>query len=246
MSNIFSNNYLVNRPIELAMQKYARLFSSTQQVLDIGCGYMPYKKFFSCRYIGADPLSSVQPDIICEAWQIPYPDQSFDGIILNQSLEHILRPAATAKEVYRLLKPGGSLIVTTPQTMKNHSVAISSADAPFKNFNLLDQPYWQNDFFRFTKYGLIALFQRFDITDIHETTGYFGSLFQLINYFFASLTYRHQLLAPVYFLNNITGLLCDLIARAYIDQKLPYSQKFNYFIFSSLTINLIMIAKKPQ
>jgi SAM-dependent methyltransferase len=228
------------------MQKFARLFSPSQQVLDIGCGYMPYKKFFSCHYVGADPLPNVHPDVTCNAWQVPYPDQSFDGIILNQSLEHILRPKATAKEVYRLLKPGGHLIVTTPQTMKNHSVAIPATDAPFKNFNLLNQPYWQNDFFRFTKYGLIALFHQFAITDIYETTGYFASIFQLINYFFASTTTKHNLLSPFYFLNNIGGITCDLAARTYINLKLPLASKFNHFAYYSLTINLIMIAKKPH
>lgn len=246
MSNIFSNNYLVNRPIELAMQKFARLFATSQQILDIGCGFMPYKKFFTCHYVGADPLPDVHPDVVCDAWHVPYPNQSFDGIILNQSLEHILRPAATVKEVYRLLKPGGYLIVTTPQTMKNHSVAIPSTQAPFHNFNLLVQPYWQNDFFRYTKYGLIALFHQFAITDIYETSGYFGSIFQLINYFLASLTKDHRLFSPLYFLNNVAGSACDLAARTYIKLKLPNARKFNYFVFYSLTINLIMIAKKPH
>ena len=246
MSNIFSNNFLVNRPIELAMQAYASLFSPDQQVLDLGCGFMPYKKYFSCRYVGADPLTTVRPDVICSAWQVPYPDQSFDGLILNQSLEHIRYPAATVKEVYRLLKPGGRLIVTTPQTMKNHSVAIAAADAPLHNFDHDSLPYWQNDFWRFTKYGLIALFHQFTILEVRETSGYIGSIFQLFNYFVASATKRHRLLAPVYFVNNLAGLTCDLLARSLISLDLPVTRKFNHYIYSSLTINLIMLAQKPR
>lgn len=246
MSHLFSNNFLVNRPIELAMQKFAARFSAQHQVLDIGCGYKPYQHFFPCRYVGADPLPAVHPDIVCPAWRVPCPDQFFEGIILNQSLEHILRPAATIKEVYRLLKPGGYLIITAPQTMKNHSVAIPSTDAPFQNFDRQAQPYWQNDFFRFTKYGLISLCRRFSIIDIYETTGYFGSIFQLFNYFFASTTRQHSYLAPIYFLNNVAGLTLDRLARFYITFNLPLANKFNYFIFSSLTINLILIAQKPK
>lgn len=246
MSHLLSNNYLVNRPIELAMKKFATRFSASHQVLDIGCGQMPYRHFFICRYVGADPLSSIHPDLICPAWHIPCPDNAFDGIILNQSLEHIRRPFATIKEVYRLLKPGGFLIITAPQTMKNHSVAVSSVKAPWHNFDTRIHPYWQNDFFRFTKYGLISLCHRFSIIDLYETTGYFGSILQLFNYFFASTTRQHSYLSPIYFLNNLAGLTLDYLARSYIVLNLPFAKKFNYFIFSSLTINLILVAQKPR
>lgn len=246
MIRLWHNNYLPSKPIERAMRRFGQQFHPDQQVLDIGCGFMPYKKFFTCHYIGADPLPGVQPDIVCDAWQVPLPDNSLDGIILNQSFEHILHPAATAAEIFRLLKPGGQLIVTTPQTMKNHSVAVPSSTAPFHNFSTDVHPYWQNDFFRFTKYGLIALFHQFTITDLYETSGYFGSIFQLFNYFFASMTNRHNLLSPLYFINNVAGLSLDQLARFIIKFNTPLTRKFNYFVFSSLTINLIMIAQKPD
>ena len=245
MSNLFSNNYIANRPVEKAMMKFATNFSVSQKVIDIGCGYTPYKKFFDCHYVGTDPLESIHPDIVCQAWKIPVDNNSFDGVILNQSLEHISDIKQTIAEIKRILKPGGLLIVTTPQTMKNHSQAIPSNKSPYNNYNHSDIPNWHNDFFRFTKFGLITLFQDFTILNITESNGYFGSLHQLVNYFFASFR-KDTLFIPIYFINNLLGVTLDYIAIQTKKLPWPFAQKFYYFTYSSLTINLIMVAKNKN
>lgn len=54
--------------------------------------------------------------------KFPYPDNTFDMVIFTEVLEHIwLFPAHTVSEIYRVLKPGGQVIVTTPNapTLKN-------------------------------------------------------------------------------------------------------------------------------
>ena len=46
---------------------------------------------------------------------IPYPDQSFDHVVFCEVIEHLLfSPVPTLREIYRVLKPGGSLVLTTP------------------------------------------------------------------------------------------------------------------------------------
>ncbi|MGB7414051.1 MAG: class I SAM-dependent methyltransferase [Thermosynechococcaceae cyanobacterium] len=45
---------------------------------------------------------------------IGYADQSFDAVTMNHVIEHIPDPVALLKECNRILKPGGSLIVVTP------------------------------------------------------------------------------------------------------------------------------------
>lgn len=43
-----------------------------------------------------------------------FPDNSFDCIIANQVLEHIQDDIKAMKEIYRVLKPGGTAIITVP------------------------------------------------------------------------------------------------------------------------------------
>lgn len=46
---------------------------------------------------------------------IPYPDQSFEHVVFCEVIEHLLfSPVPTLREIYRVLKPGGSLVLTTP------------------------------------------------------------------------------------------------------------------------------------
>lgn len=45
---------------------------------------------------------------------LPYPDGRFDVVIARYVLEHIANPAFVAKELLRVLKPGGVIAATTP------------------------------------------------------------------------------------------------------------------------------------
>jgi len=46
--------------------------------------------------------------------QCALPAESFDAITLSQAIEHLYDPKATLRECLRLLKPGGQLVMTTP------------------------------------------------------------------------------------------------------------------------------------
>ena len=57
------------------------------------------------------------PDITlarANIYQQPYPDNTFDGAILSEILEHVDDDVRGLREVYRVLKPGGVLAVTVP------------------------------------------------------------------------------------------------------------------------------------
>lgn len=45
---------------------------------------------------------------------LPYEDESYDCIVLNQVLEHVANPWKAIKELYRVCSPGGMVIITSP------------------------------------------------------------------------------------------------------------------------------------
>ncbi|HMC40232.1 MAG TPA: class I SAM-dependent methyltransferase [Acidimicrobiales bacterium] len=96
---------------------------SGARVLDYGCATQPYRGLFGpgIEYVGADiagnPLAQVE---LSEEGDVPLPDSSFDMVLSTQVLEHVVEPARYLSECRRLLKPGGSLVLTTHGIMYYH------------------------------------------------------------------------------------------------------------------------------
>lgn len=246
MVTLFSSNYLARSPVEKAMKDFGKKFSSTKRVLDIGCGTKPYRHFFQCEYTGVDPFDTIRPDIVAPAWAIPVADASYDGIILNQSLEHIRYTEKAIQEIQRILKPGGLCIITAPHTVKNHSIPIKPSLSPYAQrediLRCID--YWQEDYFRFTKYALLSLFSDFEIISLKETSGYAGTLAQLVNYFFASFTPIRQLFIPIYFVNNCLGKSIDTFFHSLAEFRVLGFRKINSLIYNSLPLNYVLLIRK--
>lgn len=244
MPNIFSNNFLARKPIDIAMKKFAESFNENQKILDIGCGSKPYAQYFKCKYIGLDPYDKINADLIANAWSIPVSDEKFDGVILNQSLEHIEKTTETISEIKRILKPGGICIITVPHTMRNHASPIPSNKVEFNNFDKNKIKYFNVDYFRFTKFGLICIFKDFQIIKLEETSGYVGTITQMINYFFASFKPIDRLFLPIYFILNIIGYFSDKIFYLLTKINFKLYNKFYEIIYHSLTLNYVLIIKK--
>ena len=79
--------------------------------------------------------------LICDAHDIPFRDETFDGVVLQAVLEHVVDPARCVDEVYRVLRPGGLVYADTPFMQQVHG----------REF----------DFNRFTHLGHRRLFRRF-------------------------------------------------------------------------------------
>jgi SAM-dependent methyltransferase len=109
--------------------------------LDVGCGRKPYAKTFFAgaeKYVGMDYLTDRStPDVVGSATDIPLGDASFDTVVCTEVLEHVPDPLKALREMYRVLKPGGYLILSTPMYWPRHEV-----------------PY---DYFRYPYDGLLHL-----------------------------------------------------------------------------------------
>lgn len=86
------------------------------KVLDFGCALKPYRDLFgdNVDYIGADlPGNAVADVTITEDGRLPMADASIDLVFSTQVLEHVAEPHLYLQECFRVLKPGGKLLLTT-------------------------------------------------------------------------------------------------------------------------------------
>lgn len=58
--------------------------------------------------------------VAADAFSLPFPPHTFDYVIASEIIEHVASPGAFVKSLFRVVKPGGSLIVTTPYKEKIH------------------------------------------------------------------------------------------------------------------------------
>lgn len=85
-------------------------------VLDLGCGKKNWKSYFEkmgALYIGSDLHPSLRPDVVMAAERLAILPESFDLVISLAVFEHLVNPQQSAKEITRVLKPGGRLVLQT-------------------------------------------------------------------------------------------------------------------------------------
>lgn len=102
------------------------------KVLDIGCGKMKYKDFILKgknvkEYIGLDLEEgkftySVKANLYWDGNKMPIEDNSIDSAILFEVIEHCPDPSIVVREAYRVLKPGGVILFSTPFIYPLHGV----------------------------------------------------------------------------------------------------------------------------
>jgi SAM-dependent methyltransferase len=96
---------------------------SDGRILDYGCADQPYRRFFpaSVDYVGADlpgnPHASVE---IAPDGTVPLEDESVDAVLSTQVLEHVADPAVYLAECFRVLRPGGRMLLSTHGMMIYH------------------------------------------------------------------------------------------------------------------------------
>jgi SAM-dependent methyltransferase len=115
----------------------------TGTTLDVGCGEKPYRKLFPAHtYIGAEIPSTSAPrrqaaDILYDGLNLPFRSAAFDSIVCIEVLEHVFEPDAFMSEIYRVLKPEGTLLITVPFIWTEHELPM--------------------DYGRYTAFGLMHL-----------------------------------------------------------------------------------------
>jgi 2-polyprenyl-3-methyl-5-hydroxy-6-metoxy-1,4-benzoquinol methylase len=106
---------------------------STHMLLDVGCGCAYIAKHFmntGVKVVSLDvaqanaekALSSYPSEnhasVVADAFALPFKENTFDCVVASEIIEHTLDPVAFIGALKRVLKPGGTLIVSTPYMEK--------------------------------------------------------------------------------------------------------------------------------
>jgi SAM-dependent methyltransferase len=147
--------------LDQQIRRFAHYVSG--RTLDVGAGsFNRYQRYFQVSsYVKTDHLAGPNVDVVASADQLPFGPAEFDSVVSTQVFEHLAQPALAAKEIARVLKTGGHLLLTVPQLNELH-----------------EEPH---DYWRYTKYGLIALFKEagFEVVVMDARGAYYSTLAQI-------------------------------------------------------------------
>lgn len=145
--------------------------------LDIGAGRLAWRSLIAAsasRYIATDAFAT-HPDIAFLSdvqGNLPIADKTFDSAFCCSVLEHTREPWKAFDEFYRILKPGGKIILSVPFVYYLHG-----------------QP---NDYFRFTRYGIENLAHKsgFEIVELSVVGGLGHSVLHALSMLTASTLFH--------------------------------------------------------
>lgn len=142
-----------NRAVTPALAHYAH-----GRLVDIGCGTAPFAGLVAGQvdcYHGMDrwprsPWTVLAGDVQNMGM---VREGSYDTALCFEVLEHVPDPGRALVEIYRILAPGGILLLTVPHLSRLHDVP--------------------HDYYRYTRYGLQALLARagFEVLELCEKAG---------------------------------------------------------------------------
>jgi len=190
LSIVINPFYIIRRGLCKSISKFSLKFSG--DILDFGCGSKPYESLFknAKNYVGVDIKISghnhrdSKVDFFYDGFKLPFDDNKFDGVVCFEVIEHIFNVDEVLIEIYRVIRPGGLLLLSIPFAWDEH-------EAPF-------------DFARYTSYGIKFILEKngFKVVEHVKTSTYVLAVFQML------IAYLSQYVLPKRGIFRILTLLC--------------------------------------
>ncbi len=141
---------------------------STGMILEIGGGD---RRRVDPRHLNAEFLKFELADIYADIHALPFADNTFDLVFSQAVFEHVARPFEAARELIRVVRPGGVILTEVAFMQPLHAV-------PYHYFNM-------------TPWGVEELFESCEIVEVD----WFGELSFTVDWLLRSVN-LHQKLPP--------------------------------------------------
>jgi SAM-dependent methyltransferase len=106
--------------------------------LDLGAGMSP--TYYS-NVVTTEIVPFMSTDVVCIGEDLPFESEQFDGVFCLAVLEHTLRPWDAAREICRVLKPGGRALIDYPFLQPVHGYPHHYFNATPEGTRSLFAPY---------------------------------------------------------------------------------------------------------
>jgi len=169
VENKLSHNWLAKKNVNSKVCEALSGFSGT--IVDLGCGTRPFEADMlrhAKEYIGLDwgnTQHGTHADVIADLNRsLPIADATADHVVTFDVIEHVAEPAMMLREAARILRNGGTLMLSAPFQWWIH-----------------EEPW---DYQRFTRHGLDYQLRKAGFSDIQitPTSGFWSMWLLKLNY----------------------------------------------------------------
>lgn len=164
----------------------------------VGQGMEPLILTPGIELVESDVSWGPRTALICDGHDIPFAENSLDGVVIQAVLEHVVDPRLVVNEIHRVLKPDGLVYAETPFMQQMHG--------------------GRYDFERFSYWGHRRLFRQFDEVDSGVACGPGMALAWSYTYFLRSFASSTRARHVLNFIGSLTSSWLLLFDRMLVDR----------------------------
>lgn len=159
--------------------------------------------------VETDVAFGERTELICDAHDLPFRDETYDGVIIQFVLEHVLEPERCVSEIHRVLKKDGHVYSDTPFMQQVHS--------------------GRYDFGRFSHLGHRRLFRQFTEIESGASCGA-GTVLAWSYCYFLQSFFSNQTLGQVgWAFGSLTGFWLKYFDYFFIDKPTAFDAASSYY-----------------
>ncbi|MET0604045.1 MAG: methyltransferase domain-containing protein [Baekduia sp.] len=158
----------------------------------VGRGMSPLLDHPGLHVVETDVALGPRTALVCDGHDLPFADASFDAVVCQAVLEHVIEPPRVAAEIRRVLRPGGVVLSEIPFLQGVHEGAY--------------------DFTRYSLLGHRLLWRDFEEVDAGVACGPGMALGWATGYFLRAVAGSNRPLRAVF--GAFSAVLTALLARA--------------------------------
>lgn len=187
--------------------EFLKKHSSDLKTLEIGAKSKNNEQYFNnLTTLNVECGKGVDITANAEDLERVIKDEAFDIVLCFSVLEHTKHPMRIVDNIYRILRRGGKVLVSVPFIMSLH-------DTP-------------DDYWRFTRYGLLELFKDFELVEIRDSMNSLETIGYLYHRLFLQTKSWSKIPNLLFFcFSKITYFLSKFLKREEFGHYFTYKNK---------------------